>query len=100
MKLEFIFMAAVSALLGIILTFIVIFVCMALGIDMGENLWVIVIPVILAITLNIFLIELYRKYKKNKLFLKINLISSIESPSVISWYSRNRLFRRYSVVLK
>jgi hypothetical protein len=64
MKLEFIFMAAVSALLGMIITFIVIWVCMALVIDMGENLWVIVIPVILAITLNIFFIELYRKYKK------------------------------------
>ncbi len=64
MKLEFIFMAAVSALLGMIITFIVIYVCMAPGIDLGENLWVIVIPVILAITLNIFFIELYRKYKK------------------------------------
>jgi len=64
MKLEFIFLAAVSALLGIFITFIVIWVCGILGVDMAENLWVIVIPVILAITLNIFFIELYRKYKK------------------------------------
>lgn len=64
MKLEFIFLAAVSALLGIIITFIVIWACGILGVDMAENLWIIVIPVILAITLNIFFIELYRKYKK------------------------------------
>jgi xanthine/uracil permease len=64
MKLEFIFMAAVSALLGIIITFIVIWVCGMLDFDMGENLWVIVIPVILAISLNILFIELYRKYMK------------------------------------
>lgn len=64
MKLEFIFMAAVSALLGMILTFLVVFLCASLGIDMAENLWVIVIPVVLAIALNILFIELYNKYKK------------------------------------
>ena len=64
MKLEFIFMAAVSALLGMILTFLVVFLCASLGIDMAENLWVIVIPVVLAIALNILFFELYNKYKK------------------------------------
>jgi len=64
MSIEFIFMAAVSALLGVIITFLMIYACAALGIDMGENLWVIVIPVTLAILLNIFFIELYHRYKK------------------------------------
>jgi general stress protein CsbA len=57
-------MAALSVLLGIVLTFVVIFVCASLGIDMAENLWVIVIPVVLAIAFNILFIELYNRYKK------------------------------------
>lgn len=65
MKLEFIFMAAVSAFVGMIITFLLVAACLYFGIDMSENLWVIVIPITLAILVNIFLIEFYnRRYKK------------------------------------
>jgi hypothetical protein len=50
--------------LGVVLSFIVVFTCVYLGIDIFENLWVLVIPVTLAISLNILFVELYHRYKK------------------------------------
>lgn len=59
-----IFLAVVTGILGVIITFILIFVCQFFGIDMFNNIWLLAIPVVLAIALNIWFIELYHKYKK------------------------------------
>jgi hypothetical protein len=64
MELEMIFLAVVTGILGVIITFILIFVCQFFGIDMLNNIWLLAIPVVLAIALNIWFIELYHKYKK------------------------------------
>lgn len=64
MELEMIFLAVVTGILGVIITFILIFVCQFFGIDMFNNIWLLAIPVVLAIALNIWFIELYHKYKK------------------------------------
>ena len=66
MELEMIFLAAITLLLGIIITFILVFVCQILGIDILKNLWLLAIPVVLSIVLNILFLELYRKYKRKK----------------------------------
>jgi len=66
MELEVIFLAVASLILGIVITFVVIFTCWFLGIDVFKNLWVLAIPVIASIILNICFIELYHKYKKKK----------------------------------
>lgn len=63
---ELIYLAAGSAVLGIVLAFIVVFVCQHYDIDIYKNFWILLIPVTLAILLNICFIELYRKYKKNQ----------------------------------
>lgn len=60
----YVYLAAGSLLLGVVLSFIVVFTCVYLSIDIFENLWVLVIPVTLAISLNILFVELYHRYKK------------------------------------
>jgi len=64
MGLEMILLAVVSGIFGIIIAFIIIFVCSLLDIDIMNNFWLLAIPVFLAVILNICLIELYHKHKK------------------------------------
>ncbi|MBM2824824.1 MAG: hypothetical protein HW402_488 [Dehalococcoidales bacterium] len=64
--LEYIYLAIASGILGVIITFVVIFACQYFGIDITKNLWVLAIPVTLAVSLNVCFIELYHKYKKKK----------------------------------
>ncbi len=52
--------------MGVVLTFVVLGVCQRLGINIDKNLWVVAIPAVLSLILNISLLELYRKYKKKK----------------------------------
>jgi len=64
---EYIFLAAGCVAVGVVITFIVLGVSQRLGIDiMGESLWVLGIPAVLSVTLNVILIELYRKFRKKK----------------------------------
>ena len=60
----YVYLAVGSLLLGVVLSFIVVFTCVYLGIDIFENLWVLVIPITLAVSLNILFVELYHRYKK------------------------------------
>jgi len=60
----YVYLAVGSLLLGVVLSFIVVFTCVYLSIDIFENLWVLVIPVTLAVSLNILFVELYHRYKK------------------------------------
>ena len=60
----YVYLAVGSLLLGVVLSFIVVFTCVYLSIDIYENLWVLAIPVTLAVLLNILLVELYHRYKK------------------------------------
>ena len=52
--------------MGVVLTFVVLGVSVRLGISIEENLWVLAIPAVLSLILNISLLELYRKYRKRK----------------------------------
>jgi general stress protein CsbA len=63
-EIDILFLAIASLLVGIILAVIVVFASLFFGIDLFDNLWLLAIPVILAVILNIVFIELYRKYKK------------------------------------
>jgi len=62
--MTYVFLAAASVIIGIILVFVVLLACQYLGIDISKNWWILAIPAIFAVTLNIVLIELYDKYKK------------------------------------
>ncbi len=63
---EYIFLAVGCAAVGVVLVFLVLGVCVRLGVSIEENLWVVAIPTVLALILNITLLELYRKYRKRK----------------------------------
>ena len=63
---EYIILATGCASVGVVITFVVLGVCQRLGIDIGENLWAVAIPVVLSLILNVSLLELYHKYKKSK----------------------------------
>lgn len=62
--IEYIYLAIGCGILGVVITFSVLFVCQYFGIDIYQNLWVLAIPVTLSVFLNVCLLELYRKYKK------------------------------------
>lgn len=62
--LVYIYLAVGCLVLGVIFTFILVYICTYFGIDIIENLWLLAIPAVLSITLNILFIELYTKYKK------------------------------------
>jgi hypothetical protein len=61
---DYIFLAIGSGVIGIVILVIVLFVCLHFNIDITQNVWVLAIPVVLAVFLNILFIELYQKYKK------------------------------------
>jgi hypothetical protein len=52
--------------LGIILSFVLVFTCQYLGIDIFKNLWLLALPLVVAVIVNIFVIEIYNRYKRKK----------------------------------
>ncbi len=62
----YIFLALGCVVVGVVLTFVVLGACVRLGVNIEENLWVVAIPVVLALILNITLLEFYHKYRKRK----------------------------------
>jgi len=52
------------AAMGILMTFVLLGVCNYYGIDLTKNLWLITLPIVIAIVLNILSLELYDKFRK------------------------------------
>ena len=63
---EYIFLASGCAVVGVVVTFVVLGVSVRLGISIEENLWILAIPAVFSLILNISLLELYRKYRQKK----------------------------------
>jgi purine-cytosine permease-like protein len=61
---EYIYLAVGSGILGVAITFVVVLVCQYFGIDMLEHLWLVAVPIVLSLVLNVTIIEIYRKIKK------------------------------------
>jgi cytochrome c biogenesis protein CcdA len=62
---EYIFLAGGCLSLGIIITFIVLGLCARLGINLENHWWIVAIPVVLSLILNVIFIEIYRKFRKS-----------------------------------
>lgn len=62
--LVYVALATCCAALGILITFILLISCQYFGIDITKNLWLITLPIIAAIALNIGFIEMYDRYKR------------------------------------
>ena len=63
---EYIFLAAGCIAVGVVITFLVLGISVRLGIDINKNLWMLAMPAVLSLALNILLLELYRKFWKRK----------------------------------
>ena len=63
---EYIFLASGCVAVGLVIILIGLAICRRLGINIDENLWVVAIPAVLSLFLNVFLLELYRKFRKRK----------------------------------
>ena len=63
---DYIFLAVGCVVVGVVLTLVVLGMSVRLGIDIAKNLWVLAIPAVLSLTLNIILLELYHKFRKRK----------------------------------
>ena len=66
MVMDYIFLAGGCVVVGVVLTFVVLGVCQRFGISIDKNLWVVAIPSVLSLILNVSLLELYRKFRKKK----------------------------------
>jgi hypothetical protein len=62
--LIFVSLAIGCAGLGILMTFVLLVVCRHFDIDLTQNLWLITLPIVIAIALNILFLELYYRFKK------------------------------------
>ena len=64
---DYILIAAGCLVVGMVLAIFVITLGMRAGLRIiGEDIWVLTIPAVLAIILNIILLEIYHKFKKKK----------------------------------
>lgn len=62
--LTYVYLAASSFGVGVILVLVMLGVCSALDVDVLQNIWVLAIPVVLTLIINVLLIELYNKIRK------------------------------------
>lgn len=62
--LTYIYLAVGCGIVGVVLTFLMLFICQYLGIDISKNWWIVALPVTLSVLLNVSAIELYLKYRK------------------------------------
>ncbi len=62
--LMFIYLATSSAILGTGLVFATLFACAYLAIDISRNYWLLAIPVVLTLILNVILIEAVQRIRR------------------------------------
>jgi hypothetical protein len=60
----YIYLAVGTAALGVLITWIMLYVTARMGVDIREHMWILAIPPVSAVLINVFLIELYRKYRR------------------------------------
>jgi hypothetical protein len=64
---DYIILAAGCFFVGVVIALATIAASIRLHLNiLGENAWILAIPAVLAIVLNITLLELYRKFRKKK----------------------------------
>jgi hypothetical protein len=61
--LTYVYLAAGCVLLGTVLTFALLAVCARLEVDVFRNLWLLAIPSVLSVLVNVLLVELYDRFR-------------------------------------
>ena len=62
LTLYYLYLAVACGAMGIVITFAVLFICQYYNIDISKNLWVLAIPLVLSLFLNVTFVELYRRF--------------------------------------
>jgi len=62
MTWQLIYLAVSSGFFGLVITYLILYAINHFGIDISKNWWIVAVPVVLAIVLNVCLIEIYRKF--------------------------------------
>lgn len=62
--LVYIYLAIGCVVVGIVFIFLTILASLHFGIDLIKNFWLLAVPVLLSVFLNVLFIELYSKFKK------------------------------------
>lgn len=60
----YIYLAAGCVVVGTVVTFLLLLACEYFGVDIFKNLWLLAIPSVSALFLNVLFIELYHKFSK------------------------------------
>ena len=63
---EYVILAVGCVLVGIILALLMLTVGWQFGLNVFRNLWMLAIPAVLAVIINVLLLELYQRLKKKK----------------------------------
>ena len=61
---QYIFLAAGCVSAGVVITFIMLAVCQRLGVNIDQHLWVVAIPAVLSLFLNVGVLEIYQAYRR------------------------------------
>jgi hypothetical protein len=61
---QYILLAVGCVAVGIVITFVMLVVCQRLGINIDEHLWLVAIPAVLSVLLNIGVLEIYHAYRR------------------------------------
>jgi hypothetical protein len=61
---QYIFLAVGCVAAGTIITFVMLIVCQRLGVNLDQNLWVLAIPAVLSLLLNVGALEIYHAYRR------------------------------------
>ena len=61
---QYILLAVGCVVVGIVVTFAMLVVVQRMGINLEENLWILAIPAVFAVILNIGLVEILQAYRR------------------------------------
>jgi len=63
---DYIILAVGSFILGVLISLSVLALSHRLLVDVFENLWLLAVPAVLTVIINVILLEIYHKFKKKK----------------------------------
>ena len=64
---DYIILAVSCFFIGVVIALATITVSIRMNIDiLGEKVWILALPAVLAVTINVGLIEIYRRFRKRK----------------------------------
>jgi hypothetical protein len=61
---QYIILAVGCVVAGIVITFVMLAVCQRLDVNIEQNLWVVAIPAVLSVLLNVGVLEIYHAYRR------------------------------------